>query len=81
MTDEEELALEETREAELVAALKASARAPKTEKPKARTIKSLQRENEALKKELADRDAYISAAHRRFAEFEAWVGANRSAYS
>ena len=78
MTDEEErAALEETREA----ALKPRARAPKTEKPKARTIKSLQRENEALKKELADRDAYISAAHRRFAEFEALVGANRSAYS
>jgi len=79
MTDEEErAALEETREA----ALKPTrARAPKTEKPKARTIKSLQWENEALKKELADRDAYISAAHRRFAEFEALVGANRSAYS
>ena len=76
MTDEEELAaLEETREA----AQKARARAPKTEKPKARTLKSLQRENEVLKKELADRDAYISAAHRRFAEFEAL--ANRSAYS
>ena len=78
MTDEEELAaLEETREA----ALKPRARAPKTEKPKARTLKGLQRENEALKKELADRDAYISAAHRRFAEFEALVGTNRSAYS